>query len=95
MAVMVTYTENKKKSKGTESNTILKSPSLWAGCKNHIILIGNNSLNCTPAGCKGQHTAYEDIEQQGAINFIKIIKACNKAREYRDETVEMSARFIK
>jgi hypothetical protein len=40
----------------------------------------NNSLNCTPAGCKEQHTAYKDIKQQGAINFIKTIKASTKAR---------------
>ena len=74
--------KKKKMGKGTESNKYYIKIAYLCGQAVKIISFSlkNNSLNCTPAGCKEQHTAYEDIEQQGAINFIKTIKACNKAR---------------
>jgi hypothetical protein len=56
----------------------------------------NNPLNCTPAGGEELHTAYKDIEQQGAINFIKTIKARAKSKLiYKEETMALSAQFIK
>lgn len=40
MLVMVTHTVKKKWARGqNQTNTTLKPLSLWAGCKNHIILI--------------------------------------------------------
>lgn len=67
--------------RGTDNHTLYWNHHLCGQAVEIIAFsLKNNPLNCTPAGGEELHTAYKDIEQQGAINFIKTIKAWARAR---------------